>query len=116
MFDLYTGSYRELEKAFVDHVLDLRRGDSLSSLLVLSPSAHLLGRLQSGLAAAGPGFVNIHFLGFYPFAERVVSAGPDGGAGKDRLVAEPALYQEVIAGLLEGRSEVDLLLRDAFAR
>ncbi len=97
MFQLTTGSFRQIEKAFLKDLVEVRSADPLASLLVLSPSGHLLTRLQQLLTerqrdgetkgntdslrpsvapSLRPGFLNIHFLTFYALAERILAEGP----------------------------------------
>src|SRR5882672_10048851 len=109
MFKLQTGSYRALEKAFLEDLVAQKKGNPLAEILVLSPSSTLLSYLQSRLAAQAPGFININFLTFYALAERVVAEGP---ATEDRVVTEPALFREIIHDFLEGKEVVPFTSRD----
>jgi len=101
MFKLTTGSFRTLEDRFVGDLLSHRKQDPLSSLLVLSPSGHILTRLQSELAKQQPGVMNIHFLTFYALAERLLSDSEY----FERQVNEPAFFQEIIHRILAGESD-----------
>src|SRR5271168_2782486 len=100
MFQLVTGSFRDLEKSFLSDLLQQRQKDPLASLLVLSPSGHILTRLQTELATRQPGFLNIHFLTFYALAERLLSET----LYTETVVTEPAFYQEMIRYILSGES------------
>src|ERR1700687_2798921 len=117
MFQLTTGSYRALEKALLDDLLAQKKDDPLASILVLSPSGHLLNHLQRRLSkgqreqenkrnsispasllpgSLAPSFLNIHFLTFYALAERILEDAEFNG----RVVMEPALYREIIHDFL----------------
>lgn len=111
MFNLLTSRYREIEKALIEDVLDQRQADALSSLLVLSPSGHMLERLQRQLAEKAPSLLNIHFLTFYALAERLLA----GASYTERIVTEPAVYQEIIRDILVGEASepVDRAIREA---
>src|ERR1035437_4272189 len=111
MFRLSTGPFSTLEKIFLTDLLEIRKNDSLSSLLVLSPSGRLLSHLQSRLSQENAGFLNIHCLTFYALAERLL-AGAD---YKEMTVTEPALYEEMIRQVLVGvkPEPVDRAIRDA---
>lgn len=108
MFHLLTGSYRALEKSFLDDIRLQRQNDPFGSLLVLSPSQRLLDHLQSELGGQGLGFLNIHFLTFYALAEQLLKGSP---VRSDRVTTEPMLYAQLIHDLLEGTSDVELITR-----
>lgn len=136
MFNLKTGSFRALEEACVSDVLAARRQDPLAPLLVLSPSGHILTRLQTQLCQAPPlslgettglthspiaprvpgrdgrvqgeGFLNIQFLTFYALAERLLTDIEFG----DSLVKESALYREIIHDFLTGKGDVPYTSKD----
>ena len=111
MFQVFPGSFYELEEAFVADLLSARKSDPLSSLLVLSPSGRLLTHLQTRLARERSGFLNIQFLTFYALAERLLS----NSAYTEIVVTEPAVYQEMIREVLTGKNPepIDLLIRKA---
>ncbi|MFA5974826.1 MAG: PD-(D/E)XK nuclease family protein [Elusimicrobiota bacterium] len=107
MLTLTTGSFRSIEKALLKDLGERRTTDPLTSLLVLSPSGHMLTRLQSEFAKQHPACLNIHFLSFYGLADRLLSETEP----TDQLVADPALYAELIRELLEGNRNVEFVLR-----
>lgn len=107
MLTLTTGSFRDIETAFLREIGERRKKDPLAPLLVVSPSGHLLTRLQTEMSKRHPACLNIHFVSFYGLADRLTSETTPAG----RMVAEPALYSEIIRDLLEGESDVEFLLR-----
>ncbi len=107
MFQLITGSYRALEASLLDEIATAKKADPLAPLLVLSPSARLLDRLQRQLAERAAYF-NIHCLTFYALAERLLE---DRAPTDDRVIGEPALYTEIIRDLLEGRGPTEFINR-----
>ncbi len=98
MFTLSTGSYAALEKALLADLQDARKASPLDPLLVVSPSARLLDRLQRRLAAQGA-FLNIHFLTFYALAEQLLKDRPN--PGQDRIVKDPVLFHEALRLLFQ---------------
>ncbi|HVO33873.1 MAG TPA: hypothetical protein VMU17_08145, partial [Elusimicrobiota bacterium] len=87
MISLFTGSFRELHQQFIEQVQNLRAQNPLAPLLVVSPSGHLLTRLQKNLAAHERCCLNIHFLTFYAVAERLLIEAPP---RQEPVVTEPA--------------------------
>ncbi len=139
MFQLFTGPFHALEKAFATHLLEERQKDPMAPLLVVSPSGHSRTRLQRqialhssirpGLKKHPGGFLNIHFLDFQGLAGRIMEEGepgegrpdsspmasslgiPDARRVSGRVVREPALLREILRDFLEGREEVPFLSR-----
>jgi RecB family exonuclease len=112
MFQLKTGSFRALEEALVTDVLQTRKDHPHSSLLIISPSGHMLTRLQFLLAKEGSAFLNIHFMTFYALAQHLLSHANY----HEQVVTEPVLYQEAIRHILSGDhpEPVDVAIRQAF--
>ncbi len=111
MFQLNTGSFEALESAATRALAQLRRRDSLSSTVILSPSGGVLSRLQMRLATALPGYLNLHFLTFYALADRMLA---EVASPTDNIAREASLYSEIIRDLLLGQSDVQWLLREDF--
>src|SRR5882724_3895763 len=111
MFHLYTGSYRALEKAFLDDLLAQKKTDPLASVLVLSPSGHLLNHLQHQLATRCS-LLNVHSLTFYALAERLMADGP---TPEDCVITEPAFFREIVYDFLVGRGEIPFVSRKALS-
>jgi ATP-dependent helicase/DNAse subunit B len=131
VFQLQTGSYRALEQTFLDDLLAQKKDDPLASILVLSPSGHLLNHLQRQLvtsteyrAPSHPGknqdsllsarysVLNVHFLTFYALADRVLADAEF----KDSVVKESALYREIINDFLTGRGNIPFTSKDSLVR
>jgi len=112
MFQLTTGSFRDLEEACVSDILEARRQDPLTSLLIVSPSGHIRTRLQTELARQQPGFLNLHILTPRALGERVMA----GSSYTEPTIGEPAFFHETIRWILSGESgeEIDLKLRKDF--
>ncbi len=113
MFNLTTGSYRALEEQFTQDVLAQKKDDPFASVLILSPSGRLLSHLQSRLAEAKPGFLNINFFTFYALAARVMADRPP---TEDRVVSDAALYREIIHDFLTGQGKVPYLSKEALVK
>src|SRR5690242_3941707 len=111
MFQVVTGSFPELEKAFLADFKSEHTQNALSSRLILSPSGHILTRLQTQLAQLYPGLMNIHCLTFYALAERLLSDS----LYTETVVTESAFYQEMIRQVLTGKNPepVDVAIRQA---
>ena len=112
MLKLLSGAFSTLEQTLLNDVRAFRRADPLGPALIVSPSGHILTRLQSELAAREAGLLNIECLTFYALAERVMADAPQ----RETIVTDPAFYQEAIRQVLTGdRPEaVDLEIRRAF--
>lgn len=111
MLELSTGTFPQIESALLQELLRQKKADPLGEVLVLSPSGHLLTRLQHQLSAKLDGALNLHFLSFYGLADRLLS---DSEVPPDRVVTDPALYVEAIRQLLEGSVDVEFKSRAAF--
>jgi ATP-dependent helicase/nuclease subunit B len=109
MFTLITGSFRALEESLISEVLAIKKLDPLASILLVSPSGHLLTRLQRLLTSRREGLLNIHCINFYGLAERLLAETSTG----DRLVEDSALYTELIRDFLEGHDGGSLVLGDS---
>jgi len=104
MFTLSTGSFQQIEEKFLADFAAQRSSDPLADILILSPSGRLLTHLQSRLAQASPGYLNIHFLTFYALAERLLADSHY----FERQVNEPAFFNEMIHRILAGESDEPL--------
>ncbi len=120
MFHLTTGTFRDIESAFLADLTKAKTADPRAQVLVLSPSGQILNRLQRHLATyqliaslgtVPNGMINAFFLTFYALAERLLSET----LYTETVVTEPALYQEMIRQVLEGDhpEPVDLAIRQA---
>lgn len=111
MLQLTTGTYREIEAALLDQLIQARQANPWDRLLVLSPSGHMLNRLQRQAAQRLPAALNIHFLTFYALAERLLVDADY----SETIVTEPAVYSELIREILVGEKPeaVDLEIRKA---
>lgn len=111
MLNLTTGTFPQIETALLEDLVRLRKADPLGEVLVLSPSGHMLTRLQTQAAEKLPAALNIHFLTFYALAERLL-AGAD---YTEQIVTEPAVYHELVREILTGDKpeQVDLEIRKA---
>ncbi len=112
MFQLFTGRYHALEDELLTHLLEERNRDPLGSLLIVSPSGHILTRLQQELSKRRPGFLNIHFLSFYALAVRLMV----GSAYSEPIMTEPTFFHEMVRWILSAESgeAIDQKLRRDF--